>query len=300
MISVVIPLYNKEKQIGNTLRSVFNQTYQDFEIVVVNDGSTDNSVAEVEKFQDSRIRLISQPNSGVSIARNRGIQESKGEYVALLDGDDEWKSDCLKTQYELTQKYHDCDVFTVNYEFHDINSGKDTNTIIKKLPFEGSDGVLENYFEVASCSHPPICSISIMARKGVFESIGGFPLGIRSGEDLLTWARLACRYKIAYCKTPLAIFNVVGYNPKEKPKRIPAEDDVVSKELKKLYENYKVPELKQYISLWHKMRSSIYMRLRMRGKSMREALYGLRYSPTNIKLYAFLVLNLLPKKLQPF
>lgn len=300
MISVVIPLYNKGPLIGRTIKTVLNQSYQDFEIVVVNDGSTDDSIAEVEKFQDLRIRIINQHNSGVSVARNRGIQESKGEYIALLDGDDEWKPDYLKTQYELTQKYSECDVFAVNYELHDVNSGKVTNTIINKLPFKDIDGILHNYFEVASCSHPPICSISIMARKGVFESIGGFPLGIKSGEDLLTWARLACHYKIAYCKTPLAVFNIEGYDTKEKPKRIPAEVDVVGQELRNLYKTYDAPGFRQYVGLWHKMRSSIYMRLRMRTKSIKEAMYGLRYSPTNIKLYAFIILNLLPKKIQPF
>lgn len=300
MISVVIPLYNKESLISKTIKTVLNQTYQDFEIVVVNDGSTDNSVAEVKKIDDSRVRLINQKNAGVSKARNHGIQEAKGDYIALLDGDDEWKPDYLKTQYELSRKYPECDVFAVNYELHDVTSGKVTNTIINRLPFEDINGVLDNYFEVASCSHPPICSISIMARKGVFESIGGFPLGIKSGEDLLTWARLACRYKIAYCKTALAIFNVEGYDTKEKPKRIPAEVDVVGQELKKLYKTYNPPGLKQYVGLWHKMRSSIYMRLRMRNKSIKEAMYGLKYSPNNIKLYAFILLNLLPKKLQPF
>ena len=89
IISVVIPLYNKKKQIAYTLQSVFTQTFQDFEIVVVDDGSTDNSVEEVEKFDDSRIRLIHQTNAGVSAARNRGIGEARGELIAFLDADDE-------------------------------------------------------------------------------------------------------------------------------------------------------------------------------------------------------------------
>lgn len=299
MISVVIPLYNKESLIGKTIKAVLDQSNQDFEIVVVNDGSTDDSVAEVEKLQDSRIRLIQQHNAGVSAARNRGVAEARGEFIAFLDADDEWDKYYLATQYELTQKYPDCDVFAMNYEFQNINGIK-TSTIINKLPFNDADGVLSNYFEVSSCSHPPLWTSAIMVRKSAFQNIESFPVGIKSGEDLLTWARLACRYKIAYSKTPLAVFNVDGYDTNEKPKRIPAEVDVVGQELKKLYKTYNTPGLKQYVGLWHKMRASVYMRLRMRGKSIKEAMYGLRYSPTNIKLYAFILLNLLPKKLQPF
>lgn len=90
MISVVIPLYNKDKQIAKTLYSVLKQTYPNFEVIVVNDGSTDNSLSEVSKISDSRIRLICQENKGVSAARNRGIQEAKSDYIAFLDADDEW------------------------------------------------------------------------------------------------------------------------------------------------------------------------------------------------------------------
>lgn len=299
MISVVIPLYNKATSISSTLECVLNQNFTDWEVVVVDDGSTDDSANIVGSMDDSRIRLIRQPNAGVSAARNRGAIEAEGEFIAFLDADDEWDKYYLATQYELTQKYPDCDVFAMNYEFQDIN-GKKTSTIINKLPFNDVDGVLSNYFEVASCSHPPLWTSAVMVRKSAFQNIEGFPVGIKSGEDLLTWARLACRYKIAYCKTPLAVFNVEGYDTKEKPKRIPAEVDIVGQELKKLYKTYDAPGLKQYVGLWHKMRSSIYMRLRMRGKSIKEAIYGLRYSPTNIKLYAFIILNLLPKKIQPF
>lgn len=299
MISVVIPLYNKATSISSTLECVLNQNFTDWEVVVVDDGSTDDSANIVSSMGDSRIRLIRQPNAGVSAARNRGAIEAEGEFIAFLDADDEWDKDYLATQYELTQKYPDCDVFAMNYEFRDIN-GKKTSTIINKLPFNDVDGVLSNYFEVASCSHPPLWTSAVMVRKSAFQNIEGFPVSIKSGEDLLTWARLACRYKIAYCKTPLAVFNVEGYDTKEKPKRIPAEVDIVGQELKKLYKTYDDPGLKQYVGLWHKMRSSIYMRLRMRGKSIKEAIYGLRYSPTNIKLYAFIILNLLPKKIQPF
>lgn len=296
MISVVIPLYNKEQSIASTLQTVLNQTYQDFEIVIVDDGSTDHSVEEVTKVLNPRIRLIHQENAGVSAARNRGIEEAKGEYIAFLDADDEWKSDYLKTQYELTQKYPECSVFACNYEFKD-SQGKVTPTIIRKIPFKGEDGILSNYFEVASCSHPPICSISIMVKKNAIQSIGGFPIGIKSGEDLLTWARLAVNGKIAYAKQAYAVFNVEGYSISEKPKRIPAEQDIVGQELKALLKAHPSKGLRLYNALWHKMRSSIYLRLKMRKKSIREALISIRYNPLNYKLYIYIVLNLLPVKI---
>lgn len=296
MISVVIPLYNKEQSIASTLQTVLKQTYQDFEIVIVNDGSTDHSVEEVAKVHDNRIRLIHQNNAGVSAARNRGIEEAKGEYIAFLDADDEWKPEYLETQHELTQKYPECNVFVCNYEFKNAQ-GKVTPTIIRKLPFTGENGILSNYFEVASCSHPPICSISIMVKKKAIQSIGGFPVSIKSGEDLLTWARLAINEKIAYDKKAYAVFNVEGYSINEKPKRIPAEQDIVGQELKALLKAHPSKGLRLYNGLWHKMRSSIYLRLRMRKKSIREALISIKYNPLNYKLYIYIVLNLLPVKI---
>lgn len=299
MISIVIPLYNKEKQIRTTLQSVFRQTFSDYEIVIVDDGSTDGSCEEVHKVNDSRIRLIHQQNAGVSVARNKGIAEARGEYVAFLDADDEWKPDYLATQMALVEKYPQCSVFAVNYEFRN-EKGETIPTIIHKLSFSGMDGVLTNYFEVASCSHPPLWTSAVMVRKDAIQSIGGFPVGVKSGEDLLTWARLACRYEMAYCTTPLAVFCVEGYDVKEKPKRLPAEDDVVGKELAKLKNAYNPPHINEYLAMWHKMRSSVYMRLRMRGKSIKEALIGLRHNPVNYKLYLYILINLLPNKFQPF
>lgn len=301
MISIVIPLYNKEKQIAHTLQSVFNQTFQDFEIVIVDDGSTDGSVAEVAKYSDSRIRLIHQRNAGVSTARNRGIEEAKYDLIAFLDADDEWKPEYLATQYHLYQKYPDCSVFACNYEFRDIE-GKVTPTIIRKLPFTGEDGVLTNYFEVASCSHPPICSISIMVKKQAIQKIGGFPVGIKSGEDLLTWARLAVSGKIAYSKKVVAIYDLgEGYVLTNLPPRRQDIGDPVGKELVKLLSVYSEKmALKRYISHWHKMRASVAIRYGEKIETMKEVLRSLFYYPFNMKVIPFFFLAMLPKKVRLF
>lgn len=131
MISVVIPLYNKEKQIAKTLQTVLNQTYQDFEIVIVNDGSTDGSVDEVKKFLNPRIRLINQKNGGVSAARNRGIEEAKGEYIAFLDADDLWDIDHLEVLYQLILAYPKNGAYATAYR-NNIE-GATHNIILKRF-----------------------------------------------------------------------------------------------------------------------------------------------------------------------
>lgn len=283
MISVVIPLYNKEKRIAHTLQSVFNQTFQDFEVVIVNDGSTDGSVAEVEKFNDSRIRLIHQKNAGVSAARNRGIEKAKGDLIAFLDADDEWKPEYLVTQYRLFQKYPDCNVFACNYAFRCID-GRTTFPVIRKLPFVGEDGILSNYFEVASCSNPPICSISIMVKKQVIQAIGGFPVGIKSGEDLLTWARLAIKGPIAYSKKVLSIYRLGNSNP-----RPPENKDYVGEQLEILYKESPTLGLKNYVAYWYKMRMCRCLAHQMWKRALVAFLKSLRYNILQGKIYMSIV-----------
>lgn len=296
MISVVIPLYNKATSIASTLECVLSQSFTDWEVVVVDDGSTDGSCEIVDAINDSRVRLIRQQNTGVSSARNKGVSESKGEYVAFLDADDEWVEDYLEKQFELTQKYPECDVFAMNYEFRDIN-GKKTSTIINKLPFNNLDDVLSNYFEVASYSHPPLWTSAIMVKKSALQSIGGFPQGIKSGEDLLTWARLACRYKIAYSTKIGAVYNLgEGYDFANKPPRRQDEGDPVGKELKKLFRDYKPQGLRKYIGHWHKMRSSVAIRYYDRMEAFTEAIKSFYYFPQT-KILPFIIMPVLPKKI---
>ena len=300
MISIVIPLYNKAEMVARTLRSVVGQTCEDYEIIVVDDGSTDGSAEIVESLHIPRLRLVHRENAGVSAARNLGIREAKGEFVAFLDADDEWQPHYLATQLSLAERYPDCDVFATDYVFCNAG-GKTSPTIIRRLPFSGEDGCLTNYFEVASCSHPPLWTSTVMVRKSAILTIGGFPEGVKSGEDLLTWARLAARYKIAYSRKPGAVFNCEGYYRfTDKPKRMPDPRDTVGQQLEALAKASRPEHIALYISHWHKMLSSVYLRLGMRKKSIREALYGLKFHPLNYKLYAYILLNFLPKKLRPF
>ena len=292
LISVVIPLYNKESSIATALDSVLAQTYQDFEVVVVDDGSTDKSASIVEQYADPRIRLIRQENAGVSAARNKGIAEAKGVYVAFLDADDEWLPEFMEEIVALQNEYPACRAQATNYRIS--SQGETTSTILRKIPFKNMHGVLTNYFEVASCSNPPVCSICVCIERRLLNEIGGFPLGIKSGEDLLTWARIAVHTDWAYSLRPLSQYNCEQVSVKEAPTRVPQEVDVVGQELKTLWKNYPtVRGLRKYISLWHKMRSSMYMRLGYKKQCAKEAMLSLRYNPINYKVYAYIVLNLL-------
>lgn len=176
MISVVIPLYNKEKSIAQTLECMLNQTYKDFEVIVVDDGSKDNSAAIVEAFNDERIRLVRQKNGGVSAARNRGTAEARGEYVAFLDADDIWKQNHLESianlihQFPKSRAWATCYVNNLNGENHRI--------ILNKLPFNGDTGLLTNYFEVCSCSHPPYGVVPCVLRSPCYKRLAVFLWGL--------------------------------------------------------------------------------------------------------------------------
>jgi glycosyltransferase involved in cell wall biosynthesis len=294
-ISVVIPLYNKRETVLRALISVINQTVLPEEIIVVNDGSTDGSEQLIAELNHPLVRLIFQPNAGVSAARNRGINEAKGDYIAFLDADDSWLPGYLGMIIALLKKYPESSVLATAYFLEDFR-GTRKNIILKKLPFRQVDGILSNYFEVASCSHPPLCSSAIAVKKTVLVSIGGFPAGVKSGEDLLIWARLAVNQKIAYSINPLSVFvQGAAHTYDEKPNRIPHEPDLVGEELKAIARQHKnIKGIRKYLANWFKMRSSIYLRLGMRRKSFDDAVRSLSNNPLNYKVFIYLILILMP------
>jgi len=207
MISVVIPLYNKVNHIKRALDSVLAQTYQDFEVIVVNDGSTDGSEKVVEQYTDLRIRLINQENAGESAARNRGIAESKGDLIAFLDADDEWLPEHLETIFRLSRNYPDCGMYATGRIAHK-QSGDKVKLKYSGIPPAPWEGVIPNYFRV---NPPPVCASNSAIWRRVFEDVGYFPVyqysyrgwqyrnqvGEPSG-DVDMWCRIALKYRVAF------------------------------------------------------------------------------------------------------
>src|SRR5690242_10576761 len=115
-VSVVIPLYNKEATIGRTIQSILQQSFRDYEIVLVDDGSTDNSKAASTGVGDPRIVLYSQPNSGPGAARNAGVARARGKLIAFLDADDEWLPDHLASAVSALLAEPDCAAYLCGYD----------------------------------------------------------------------------------------------------------------------------------------------------------------------------------------
>jgi glycosyltransferase involved in cell wall biosynthesis len=304
MISIVIPLYDKATQVSATLSSVREQTFSSYEVVIVDDGSTDGSAEVVEEYLcawprfGARVRLLRQPHAGVSAARNKGITESSFDWIAFLDADDVWAPEYLERQYALSLKYPFCAVLAAAYGFS-RGSGPYVPAKFSKLPFSGPDGLLDNYFVVASCSHPPLSSITTIVRKAAVLAVGGFPEGVSSGEDLLTWARLAIDNRIAFNRWVLGVYNQdpVDFNSDQRARK-PASEDVVGSSLEALFQSHaSLPGLKDYLGVWHKMRTRIYLTHSMRKEAWGEWRQLMRYHPFHYKTWAYLVLLVSPVKI---
>ena len=191
-ISVVIPLYNKEKYIKATIDSVLNQNFLDFEIIVVNDGSTDDSFKIVENIEDSRIRLYTNKNHGLSYSRNYGIKKAKAEYIAFLDADDLWVEDFLETIKHLIKTNNKNSVFATNVKVLQPNK---IPIIISKPIDNNYIKIIKEYFKL---DKNIFCPSSLVINKSVFEEAGYFDESINYGEEYDFYIRCFSIYNLVY------------------------------------------------------------------------------------------------------
>jgi glycosyltransferase involved in cell wall biosynthesis len=241
LVTVVIPLYNKEKSIARAINSVLNQTEQNFEIIVVNDGSTDNSASAVKNLQVlEKLKLIHQENGGECAARNRGIKEASTDLIAFLDADDEWLPEFLETILALRAQFPDAEVFGTSYYKQNRNG-------ILELPHcsfifgEGWKGIIQNFFETV-LKNNPFCASSMAATKNILEKIDGFPLKVKYGGDIDTFIRLSIVAKIAYINMPEAIVYLEAENRVTALTHDPSEEFHQIKTVQQLLESDAVPK----------------------------------------------------------
>lgn len=198
MISIVIPLFNKESYIGKTIKSVLLQTFPNFEVWVVDDGSTDNSLNVLGSFSDDRIQVLKQQHQGVSAARNNGLAKARFDWVAFLDADDWWDPHFLEALVAIVQLHPELKmVCSGRTRIFETNEERYENPL---LPTEGHFGWVDYFEVIARYGAPPINASNALIKKKAIQAVGGFRVGQQTYEDHDLWMRLALQ-------APLGVFN---------------------------------------------------------------------------------------------
>lgn len=204
--SVIIPLYNKENCIKKTIQSVLDQTYPDFELIIVNDGSTDNSLKVAQSIVDSRIRIIDKLNGGVSSARNVGMEEARYDWITFLDADDIMYPYALSTYKLLHEQFPNSRVLIAA-----------TDSSKRIYTSTGRSFIVTNYYKENIKSNLKysaylLCSDCICINKECHRTIGGFNLHYKHGEDLEYWYRLSMKYSFAKIEKSISFYDLGAEN----------------------------------------------------------------------------------------
>jgi glycosyltransferase involved in cell wall biosynthesis len=207
LFSVIIPLYNKAAYVEKAIQLVLAQTCQEFELIVVNDGSSDNSlevVRDCPKLSIVNCQLIDQPNLGVSTARNNGVKVAKYDYIAFLDADDWWEPTYLEEMKTLIAGFPEAGIYGCGY--YKVKNERYIRANIGVEP--GFDRGLINYCRVyAKTMYMPLWTGATVVKKTVFESENGFKPALKLGEDFDLWIRIAMKYPVAFLNKYLANYN---------------------------------------------------------------------------------------------
>ncbi len=205
-VSIVIPLYNKGPHVARTINSVLNQTFQDFEVIVIDGGSTDNGAAIVMGFNDPRIQLYPQEKTGVSEARNQGIRIARADLIAFLDADDEWMPLHLETLLRLRIRYPQAGIYTTSYKVHK-SDGSIRWANYKYIPNPPWEGLIPNYFKSAALGDSPVWTSSVAIPNTILAEVGAFSPGCWIQEDADLFGRIALKYPIAFSWEPGFIYH---------------------------------------------------------------------------------------------
>ena len=206
--SVVIPLYNKAPYVVKAIESVLSQTYDDYELLIMDDGSSDRSFEVASKAVEgkSHCHVFRQSNAGVSMARNNAVAKSKGDYLCFLDADDWWAPTFLEGMDRLIDQFPDAGIYGTGYTI--VNETRHKTRVAPIGVEPDFDRGYINYCQVyAKTLAMPLTSISVAMPRRVFDEMGGFPKGIKLGEDFLLWMKIALKYKVCFLNKPLSYYN---------------------------------------------------------------------------------------------
>ncbi len=199
-ISVVVPAYNSQRTILETITSVLQQSFSDFELIVINDGSTDGTLELLETVQDTRLKVYSYPNGGLPTARNRGIDRAKGKFISFIDADDLWTPEKLELQLKALQQNPEAGV-AYSWTICMGNNGDSFHNGVAES-FQGNvyGNLLVSNF-IASGSN-------VLIRREAIESVGYFDKSLKSCEDWDYWLRLAPKWDFVVVRKPQIIYRL--------------------------------------------------------------------------------------------
>ena len=206
--SVVIPLYNKSSYVTKAIDSVLSQTFADYELIIMDDGSKDDSYDVASKAIEGRANchLHRQENAGVSMARNNAVALSQGDYLCFLDADDWWDSNFLTEMSGLIDACPEAGIYGTGYTIVDEARNRTRVAPIGVEP--GFERGYINYCQVyAKTLAMPLWTGAVCIPRAVFDEMLGFPKGIKLGEDFLLWIKIALKYKVAFLNKPLSFYN---------------------------------------------------------------------------------------------
>jgi glycosyltransferase involved in cell wall biosynthesis len=258
--SVIIPLYNKASYVAKAIKSVLSQSIDDYDLVILDDGSKDDSFAVASKAIEGHdnCRLFHQDNAGVSITRNHAVAMRQGEYLCFLDADDWWNPSFLEEMSKLIEALPEAGIYGTNYTIVNETQRK-TRVANIGVEKDFEKGYI-NYCQVyAKTLTMPLWTGAVCMPRKVFNEFGGFPKGIKLGEDFMLWIRIALKYKVAFLNKPLAYYNQdvdlvnrgVGklYNPNEHMLwnlDFLAEEEMTNSDYKQLIDNLRTYGLMPY------------------------------------------------------
>lgn len=290
-VSVIIPTYNREHIVLNAIQSVIDQTFKDFEIIVVDDGSKDRAEETVKNKYGDKIHYFYQMNKGVPAARNQGIKIARGEYIAFLDDDDIWLPEKLRHQVTLLDSYLNVGLVYTNY--YKVQSGKKSaNTYFDIFrPYRGR--VLRELYKKNN-----ICPSSVVLRKKCIDKVGLFDESLSQAEDYDLWLRLAVHYDFDFIEKPLVLYDAslgggrVSSNVINNLKWTRVCLEKMKKSYPEILKENEVEIQKRFASLAYLL--SRYLMIDERyGEAIKELINSIRLNPFYIKAYVFLIMSII-------
>jgi glycosyltransferase involved in cell wall biosynthesis len=291
LVSIIMPAYNVQGTISTSIQSVLDQHYDQWELVIVNDGSTDNTSAIIEQYTgDSRVKIINQKNAGISSARNTGIQHAKGDYIAFLDSDDLWSPKKLKTQIDFHINHPEIKISHTYYSVFDTKSNN-------KLPFKifQSTKTKQGLLYPTLCYQNTIGILTVMIKKEVLDHVGLFDTTLFTFEDQELWIRIAkAHYRFGYIAKNLAYYRLTTTGLSGKVGRY---KKAYKEFIKKLHSNHQV-NTKLVWRTYHRYFGAVYFKNQQYKLSLLHCLKSFSFYPydlTGLSNMVYITLSIFKK-----